>query len=144
VAEEGNHCCGTFVMRQPRHLGDQCPHLAFAGQLARQEEAEGLGERFASCVHQRPHGRRPFIGCPHFFRVQSGPFRLPPIALSRAPAKRGQQALAGPEILLGHEAGEERADLGQDGATLRRPVGDELNTHAGFATALIDLGPYWA
>lgn len=39
---------------------------------------------------------------------------------------RGQRAVAGPEVLLGHDAGEELLDLGQDGGAFRRPVCDEL------------------
>jgi hypothetical protein len=39
--------------------------------------------------------------------------------------ERGGQAVAGPKILFGHEAGEERVDLGQHGGALRGPVIDE-------------------
>lgn len=42
-----------------------------------------------------------------------------PNAQLHGTGERGQQTVAGPQIPLGHQTGEERADLGQDRGTLQ-------------------------
>jgi hypothetical protein len=51
---------------------------------------------------------------------------MPFIAPSGTLAERGQQAVAGPEALVGHQARDEHADLGQDSGAVYGPEGDEL------------------
>lgn len=129
-------------MRQPRHLGDQCPHVAFGGQVARKEEAEGFGERFASCIHECSYGRGPFVGrrngrvTPHWNHEAwhaNGREEQGDIGASRGHGGRRTQDDGAVAVEQGHEEVDVRAgDIDLPADLFRRVPGQFVPHHLGI------------
>lgn len=104
-----------------RRQRSTCEPPVIAGSLCKLvEKAPEIGPHrppFESDQHVNfPLLRGRLFGCP------SPGF----LASSGGSGERGEQAVAGPQILFGHEVGEERVDFGQDGGALSGPVCDEV------------------